>query len=385
MSRKQKTILSAVIGAVLAVCLIFGIAGHAGASSRRQTTTRTVTAAERTAAESTADGTTTRPPSETRTESAEETAETTTEETEESEAESESAADEAAAETESEEQTEPETEAEPETEIQETEAEAAAPESEQPEETEAATVSENTSDYPLIYSDGSLSINVSREWYAGTWCYIAHVVTSDYSRIGTVCANYSYGSSQTTSSAAQMLGSILTVNGDYASPNLGYIVVRSGQLVNGSGRACWLPAVYSRVTGRLLNAWEAGGTPGVAGASVDSLVSDGTLTDSFSFGPPILTNGSPTGSSDSSRAQRTFIGTNGAPGDMYIVVSDGRGNDGESAGLTYTECAQLLAGKGCSFGIPLDGGGSSTMVFEGRVLNAAAGNERAVVDFLYVR
>ena len=239
--------------------------------------------------------------------------------------------------------------------------------------------------YPLTYADSSMAITVNREWYQHAWCYVAHVTTSDYGRIGTVCANNSYGSSAKTSDTAHAIGAILAVNGDYAAPKLDYIVVRSGRLINGSGRACWLPAVYSRSTGLLQSAWETGGTPGIAGENIDTLVNNGTVSDSFSFGPPILVNGSVANASDSSRAQRTFIGTNGKPGDLYIVVSDGRSNDGESAGLTASECSQYLAGKGCTFGIPLDGGGSSTMVFQGTVLNAAKNDERSVVDCLYVK
>jgi exopolysaccharide biosynthesis protein len=87
--------------------------------------------------------------------------------------------------------------------------------------------------------------------------------------------------------------------------------------------------------------------------------------------------------SDSSRAQRTFIGTNGDPGDLWVVVSDGRYNDGESAGLTYRQTGEYLISKGCTFGLCLDGGGSSTMYFDGEVLNASKDNERAVVDFVY--
>lgn len=122
---------------------------------------------------------------------------------------------------------------------------------------------------------------------------------------------------------------------------------------------------------------------GVEGATLSSLVSSGTVTDTFQFGPAFLMNGeiSPSGGG---RAQRTFIGTNGAPGDIWIVVTEGRGSDGVSAGLTMQECAEFLKAKGCTFGIPLDGGGSTTMVFNGMRLNHV-GSERAVVDFVYFR
>ena len=79
------------------------------------------------------------------------------------------------------------------------------------------------------------------------------------------------------------------------------------------------------------------------------------------------------------------MGTNGKAGDIWIIVADGDKNDKQSSGLTSYECAKLLQEKGCIFGIPLDGGGSSTMVWKGKVLNAVKGNERAVVDFVYFR
>jgi len=175
------------------------------------------------------------------------------------------------------------------------------------------------------------------------------------------------------------------VNGCYSAPYLNYTVVRSGVLCNGSGKNLWCPAVYSNQNGLLQSAWESGGTEGIAGVNIDSLVESGLVTDTFCFGPPILVNGSVTAGSDGSRAQRTFIGTNGNPGDIWIVVSEGRNADGESAGLTYSQCARLLGEKGCIFGVPLDGGGSSTMVFQGKVLNSAKAGQRSIVDFVIFR
>jgi exopolysaccharide biosynthesis protein len=96
-------------------------------------------------------------------------------------------------------------------------------------------------------------------------------------------------------------------------------------------------------------------------------------------------NGELQGKNEGARAQRTFIGTNGNAGDIWLCVSDGRYNDGESAGLTYYQGMKYLKDKGCTFGVHLDGGGSTTMVWNGQVLNAAKGNERAVVDFVYFK
>ena len=244
----------------------------------------------------------------------------------------------------------------------------------------------DTSQYPLTYSDATCNITITKEWYENAWCYIAHLQFSDYTRFGTSCANGEYDKGyETTSHAASRLDAIFAVNGCYSAPYLNYTVVRSGELCNGSGKNLWCPAVYSSQNGLLQSAWESGGTPGIAGMNVDSLVGSGLVTDTFSFGPPILVGSSVTAGSDTSRAQRTFLGTNGNPGDIWVVVSEGRNADGESAGLTYSQCARLLAEKGCTFGIPLDGGGSSTMVFKGKVLNSAKAGQRSVVDFVYFK
>lgn len=240
----------------------------------------------------------------------------------------------------------------------------------------------STGSYPLTYQDGSAKITIYKEWYQNAWVYAAHLQFSNYSRFGTACANGAYGNgTETTRHAYSRLGAIFAVNGDYSSKNLNYPVARSGKVWN--NKNCWVPAVYSRSNGKLMSAWETGGTPGIAGQDLATLVSEGKVSDTFSFGPPILSGGSITVGGDTSRAQRTFIGTNGAPGDIWVVVSEGRYTDGKSAGLTYRQCAQFLQNKGCTFGVPLDGGGSSTMIFKGKVLTATS--QRAVVDFVYFK
>ena len=239
--------------------------------------------------------------------------------------------------------------------------------------------------FPIQYSDGSSIITITKEWYGSSWNYIAHLQFSDYSRFGTAVGKGVYGGKETTSNAAKRLGALLTVNGCYSAPNLNYRVVRKGVIYNGADTNTWIPAVYSSHNGLLLSAWETGETPGIAGVNLQQLVNEGKVTDTFNFGPPILVNGVVKGSGGGGRAQRTTIGTSGAAGDIWLVVSDGRYNDGVSAGPTYAEVAELLQSKGCTFAVPLDGGGSSTMVWRGTVLNAARGNQRTVVDFVYFK
>ena len=82
-------------------------------------------------------------------------------------------------------------------------------------------------------------------------------------------------------------------------------------------------------------------------------------------------------------AQRTFIGTNGKPGDFWIVVSNGRYSDKYSKGLNAYGEGKILKQLGCVYGYNLDGGGSSTMVYLGKNINKQKAYRRCY-DALYI-
>ena len=241
--------------------------------------------------------------------------------------------------------------------------------------------------YPMVYEDETAKITITKEWYGNAWAYIAHLEFTDFSRLGTSVANGAYSNGyETTSHAAKRLGAIFAVNGCYSAPKLNYVVVRDGVIWNRPESTLNLPAIYSKQNGLFSNAWDNSRPEELKGGkTIQELVDAGLMTVSFCFGPPMLIDGEVLAENNYDRAQRTFVGTNGNPGDLWVVVSDGRKNDGESSGLNYYQCGQLLKDKGCTFGICLDGGGSSTMVFQGKILNANGANERAVVDFLYFK
>ena len=74
-------------------------------------------------------------------------------------------------------------------------------------------------------------------------------------------------------------------------------------------------------------------------------------------------------------------------GHYVMVVSDGRTS--ESAGLTLYQLAGVMKDLGCTEAYNLDGGGSTTMVFNGNVINKPTTNgntisERAVSDIVYI-
>ena len=241
----------------------------------------------------------------------------------------------------------------------------------------------NKDQWPKGWKDKTGKITIYREWHKNAFVYAAHLEFTDYKRLSTDCANGKYNSGlETTSAAAGRLRAIFVVNGDYAIPSNGaggYCVARRGKVWN--DRPVWSEGTYNNATGLLTYpSYE-----GYAGRQLSTVVKEGKVTDTFQFGPAFLLQGKVVGSNGGGRAQRTFIGTNGEPGDIWICVSEGRNADGASPGLTGYECGTYLLSKGCIFGLPLDGGGSSTMYFNGEVLNSASRGQRAVADFLYFK
>ena len=76
-----------------------------------------------------------------------------------------------------------------------------------------------------------------------------------------------------------------------------------------------------------------------------------------------------------------------SPLHFLFVVSDGRTN--ENVGLSLLELAGLMKDLGCETAYNLDGGGSSTIWFNGKVLNKPTtfGDtiaERKISDIVYI-
>jgi exopolysaccharide biosynthesis protein len=69
--------------------------------------------------------------------------------------------------------------------------------------------------------------------------------------------------------------------------------------------------------------------------------------------------------------------------EYYLVVADGRRPD--SRGFSLADEGAFLSDKGCSIAYNLDGGGSSEMMFDGKIINIpSGGHERKDHDFIYV-
>ena len=84
------------------------------------------------------------------------------------------------------------------------------------------------------------------------------------------------------------------------------------------------------------------------------------------------------------RHPRTGVGFSKDGHTVYFVTVDGRQES--SVGMSLTEFAELMLELGCYYALNLDGGGSTTMVVEGKVVNSPsdATGERPVANVLMV-
>ena len=246
--------------------------------------------------------------------------------------------------------------------------------------TAAAVISTQNS-----YSDGNVSITIEKIRAYDSTIYVADVVLSSPEYLQTAFANSVYGRNVTakTSSIAENANALLAVNGDYYGARESGYVIRNGVLYRSKvNRNAEDLVIYA---------------DGSFGIIRESEISAQELLDSgawnvLSFGPALLIDGEiAVGASDEvGRAKasnpRTAIGIVDELHYLF-VVSDGRTSASE--GLSLLELAQVLQELGAKTAYNLDGGGSSTMVFQGQVVNNPTSNgkriaERSVSDIVCI-
>lgn len=234
------------------------------------------------------------------------------------------------------------------------------------------------------YSDSRTSITLKRYRAYDSDIYVADITVSDASALKTALANNTYGRNitDTTSDIADENNAVLAINGDYyGARQSGYVIRNSKLYRNTSGDR---DALVIQKNGEFKFISE-------SETSAEQLLQAGALQ-VFSFGPVLLNNSEiSVGENEEvgmamASNPRTVVGYLG--NNHYVfVVSDGRTS--ESAGLSLYELASFMKEIGVVDAYNLDGGGSSTMVFKGEIINNPTTNghsnqERAVSDIIYI-
>lgn len=237
------------------------------------------------------------------------------------------------------------------------------------------------------YQDKNISVYITTERAFDADIYIADVKISDAGLLKTALAKDTYGINvtQTTSEQAKAKGAILAVDGDFYGAHTSGYVIKNGVLYRDTLREEeWRDDLVIYADGSL-------GIINEKDVSAQQLIDDGVVQ-SFMFGPAMVMNGEMVIGEDYEPSKeiagnpRTAIGI---VDDLHylFVVADGRTD--ESAGLLLYELAQIMKLHGCKTAYNLDGGGSTTMYFNGRVINKPTTDghdfkEREVSDIVYV-
>jgi len=246
---------------------------------------------------------------------------------------------------------------------------------------ETATVTDNS------YSDDNISVTLTEKTVSNTQVYISDVTVSSSEYLKTAFAQNTYGNNVTakTSETAANNNAILAVNGDYYGANTTGYVIRNGVVYRDTVREDSSNgdlAIYKDGSFKIIYEDQ---------VSADQLVKDGVVN-LLAFGPSLVENGeiavdtnSEVGQSMSSNP-RTAIGIIDE-NHYIIIVSDGRTS--ESEGLSLYQLAEIMKSYGVKTAYNLDGGGSSTLYFNGQVINKPTTNgntisERSVSDIVYI-
>lgn len=235
------------------------------------------------------------------------------------------------------------------------------------------------------YHDDQIDIVLTTMRVENTTVYVADVQIADISLLKTSLAGNTYARNLTETASVQAanVNAILAINGDYYGAQERGYVLRNGVLYRSSAQN-GTDALVIDADGnfRIITEGE---------TSADTLASEG-VWQVLTFGPALVVDGQVTVSSNDEvgRAMtsnpRTAIGQI-SEGHYLLVVSDGRTS--ASSGLSLRQLAELMQSLGAQTAYNLDGGGSSTMVFQGRVINNPTTNgrsirERSVSDIVYI-
>ena len=236
------------------------------------------------------------------------------------------------------------------------------------------------------YEDDTKTISIETYERNSTQIHVATVTMKGDASIKTALADETYGRNvkAKTSTTAQSVNAVLAVNGDYYGARDAGYVIRNGQLLRSDSQDANQEdlVIYQDGSFEVIREGD---------ITAQELLNKGAVQ-VLSFGPALIENSQvAVDSSDEvgkamASNPRTAIGI--IDDKHYVlVVSDGRTD--ESKGLSLKELADFMKELKVTTAYNLDGGGSSTMYFNGQIINKPTTNghnieEREVSDIVYL-
>lgn len=235
------------------------------------------------------------------------------------------------------------------------------------------------------YEDDNIKIALIDYRENDTDIHMADVKVSSSEYLKTAFAQSSYGRNVTekTSDIAESVNAILAINGDYYGAQESGYVIRNGVIYRETAKSGNKDLViYGDGSFEIIDEDD---------ITAEELLEKGAQN-VLAFGPALVEDGSVSVTEDEEVGKamasnpRTAIGI--IDENHYVfVVADGRTSDNE--GLSLYELAEFMESLGVQTAYNLDGGGSSTMYFNGQIINKPTTNgssikERSVSDIVYI-
>ncbi|NSI71392.1 phosphodiester glycosidase family protein [[Eubacterium] rectale] len=235
------------------------------------------------------------------------------------------------------------------------------------------------------YEDDNIKIVLIDYRENDTDIHMADVKVSSSEYLKTAFAQSSYGRNVTekTSDIAESVNAILAINGDYYGAQESGYVIRNGVIYRETAKSGNEDLViYGDGSFEIIDEDD---------ITAEELLEKGAQN-VLAFGPALVEDGSVSVTEDEEVGKamasnpRTAIGI--IDENHYVfVVADGRTSDNE--GLSLYELAEFMESLGVQTAYNLDGGGSSTMYFNGQIINKPTTNgssikERSVSDIVYI-
>lgn len=235
------------------------------------------------------------------------------------------------------------------------------------------------------YEDDNIKIALIDYRENDTDIHMADVKVSSSEYLKTAFAQSSYGRNVTekTSDIAESVNAILAINGDYYGAQESGYVIRNGVIYRETAKSGNEDLViYGDGSFEIIDEDD---------ITAEELLEKGAQN-VLAFGPALVEDGSVSVTEDEEVGKamasnpRTAIGI--IDENHYVfVVADGRTSDNE--GLSLYELAEFMESLGVQTAYNFDGGGSSTMYFNGQIINKPTTNgssikERSVSDIVYI-
>lgn len=231
------------------------------------------------------------------------------------------------------------------------------------------------------YSTDMVLITIYQARVYNSDVFIADVVLRDAQSMISAFSYDIFGGKnyrQKVSTMAEENDAIFGINADYASHfNSGYII-RNGYILRSTSSD--RDALALNYDGNLVQYIE-------EDISIQTIMDNGAWQ-LWSFGPSLIVDGVSVASFEGALERevilnpRTAIGSLGSNHFMFVVV-DGRSDI--SAGVDIIQLANIMRSLNCTIAYNFDGGSSSTMWFDGEVINNPSnGSERKLGDSVFI-